>query len=221
MKKNLEKYQTKFRIKSNRLTSWDYTTAWWYYVTINTFNHKEYFGKIKNGKMELNEIGKIAEEELLLTPKLREYVELDDYVIMPNHIHAIIIINESVNIVETCRGMSENHGNIINNRRDVARYISTNVDEQTENYYSKISPNPKSLSAIVRSYKSAFTKQIHKIGINNFKWQSNFYDRIIRNETELFNIRKYIKQNPPKWDLEKDIGNIYIAEILFESMSCP
>jgi len=60
----LEKYQTKFRIKSNRLTSWDYTTAWWYYVTINTFNHKEYFGKIKNGKMELNEIGKIAEEEL-------------------------------------------------------------------------------------------------------------------------------------------------------------
>lgn len=116
MKKNLEKYQNKFRIKSNRLTTWDYTTAWWYYVTINTFNHKEYFGEIKNGKMELNEIGKIAEEELQLTPKLREYVELDDYVIMPNHIHAIIIINESVNIVETCRGMSENHGNIIINR---------------------------------------------------------------------------------------------------------
>ena len=202
MKKNLEKYQNKFRIKSNRLTTWDYTIAWWYYVTINTFNHKEYFGEIKNGKMELNEIGKIAEEELLLTPKLREYVELDDYVIMPNHIHAIIIINESV---ETCRGMSENHGNIINNRRDVARYISTDGDEQTENYFSKISPKPKSLSSIVRSYKSAVTKRIRKIGINNFKWQSNFYDRIIRNESELFNIRKYIEQNPLKWDLDKDI----------------
>lgn len=202
----MEKYQNKFRIKSNRLTSWDYTTAWWYYVTINTFNQKEYFGEVKNAKMELNEIGKIAEEELQLTPKLREYVELDDYVIMPNHIHAIIIINESV---ETCRGMSENHGNIINNRRDVARYISTDGDEQTENYFSKISPKPKSLSAIVRSYKSAVTKRIRKIGINNFKWQSNFYDRIIRNESELFNIRKYIEQNPLKWDLDKDIENIY------------
>lgn len=159
--------------------------------------------------MELNEIEKIAEEELLLTPKLREYVELDDYVIMPNHIHAIIIINESENFVETCRGMSDNHGIIMNNSRDLARYISTNGDEQTDNYFSKISPKPKSLSAIIRSYKSAVTKRIRKIGMSNFKWQSNFYDRIIRNETELFNIRKYIDQNPLKWDLEKDIGNIY------------
>jgi REP element-mobilizing transposase RayT len=205
----LEKYQNKFRIKSNRLTSWDYTTAWWYYVTINTFNHKEYFGEVKNAIIELNEIGKIAEDELLLTPKLREYVELDNYVIMPNHIHAIIIIIESENIVETCRGISDNHGIIMNNGRDVARYISTNGDEQTDNYFSKISPKPKSLSAIIRSYKSAVTKRIRKIGMSNFKWQSSFYDRIIRNETELFNIRKYIEQNPLKWDLEKDIGNIY------------
>lgn len=205
----MEKYQNKFRIKSNRLTSWDYTTAWWYYVTINTFNHKEYFGEVKNAIIELNEIGKIAEDELLLTPKLREYVELDNYVIMPNHIHAIIIIIESENIVETCRGISDNHGIIMNNGRDVARYISTNGDEQTDNYFSKISPKPKSLSAIIRSYKSAVTKRIRKIGMSNFKWQSSFYDRIIRNETELFNIRKYIEQNPLKWDLEKDIGNIY------------
>jgi REP element-mobilizing transposase RayT len=128
---------------------------------------------------------------------------------MPNHIHAIIIIIESENIVETCRGISDNHGIIMNNGRDGARYISTNGDEQTDNYFSKISPKPKSLSAIIRSYKSAVTKRIRKIGMSNFKWQSSFYDRIIRNETELFNIRKYIEQNPLKWDLEKDIGNIY------------
>ena len=188
----MSKYQNKYRTETARLKSWDYTNPWWYFVTICTKNHKEYFGEIKNEKMVLNELGKIAEQEIRKIELLRDNVEVDYYVVMPNHIHMIIILNEI-----KCRD---------NKCRDVARYVST-IDENTKltnNYFSEISPKPNSLSSIVRSYKSAVTKKIKEMKTEKFYWQSRFYDRIIRNEKELFNIRKYIQLNPLKWELEKD-----------------
>lgn len=86
----------KYRIESARLKDWDYSSAWWYYVTINTKNHVEWFGKVKNRKMILNQIGEIVKQEWLKTEQIRENVELDYYIVMPNHLHEIIIINESV-----------------------------------------------------------------------------------------------------------------------------
>ena len=65
---------------------------------------------------------------------------------------------------------------------------------------SKISPKPNSLSSIIGSLKSVITKRIHQIGLINFKWQLGFYDHIIRNEISLNKIRKYIQDNPAKWD---------------------
>ena len=188
----MSKYQNKYRTETARLKSWDYTNPWWYFVTICTKNHKEYFGEINNEKMVLNELGKIAEQEIRKIELLRDNVEVDYYVVMPNHIHMIIILNEI-----KCRD---------NKCRDVARYVST-IDENTKltnNYFSEISPKPNSLSSIVRSYKSAVTKKIKEMKTEKFYWQSRFYDRIIRNEKELFNIRKYIQLNPLKWELEKD-----------------
>jgi len=61
-----------------------------------------------------------------------------------------------------------------------------------------------SLSNIIGSFKSAVSNKIHKIGYNQFQWQPRFYERIIRNEKELYRIRKYIEQNPLKWDIEKN-----------------
>ncbi|MDQ7818365.1 MAG: transposase [Melioribacteraceae bacterium] len=72
-----------------------------------------------------------------------------------------------------------------------------------KSFFKNIS-KPNSLSVIIRSFKSAVTKNIHKSGKRSFQWQSRFYDHIIRNEKELFNIRKYIEQNPLNWDLEKN-----------------
>ncbi|MHB9040170.1 MAG: transposase [Melioribacteraceae bacterium] len=180
-------FQNKYRIESIRLKDWDYSSPWWYYVTINTKGHAEYFGKIVKGKMDLNELGSIAEEEWLKTKSLRSNIDLDYYVIMPNHIHGIIILNNE-------------------KRRDVARYVSTqNI------IFSKISPKENSLSAIIRSFKSAVSKRMHELGFYHFSWQSRFYERIIRNEKELMNIRKYIEQNPMKWDIEKnDYENLIV-----------
>lgn len=172
----MTKFKNTFRIETARLKNWDYTSPWWYFITTCTKEHKEYFGKIENHKMYLNALGRIVEEEWIKTKTLRNNIELDYFVVMPNHFHGILIINES---------------------RDVARNVST------ENKFSKLAPKAGSLSTIIRSFKSSVTKNIHEFGRLDFAWQARFFDRIIRNENELFNIRRYIEQNPLKWDLEK------------------
>lgn len=188
----MSKFQNKYRIESSRLKHWDYSTPWWYYVTIVTKEHINYFGKIENGKMYLSELGKFCRKCWNEIPIHYPDIELDYYIIMPNHIHGIIILNE-------------------NARRDVACNVSTNTvknNNKTKNlYFSKISPKANSLSVIVRSFKSAVTRYSSKNDFKDFKWQPRFYDRIIRNEKELFQIRKYIEQNPIKWEIEKNIIN--------------
>lgn len=87
------------RIESSRLKDWDYSTPGWYYITICTKNFKNWFGEVKNGKMALNKFGDIVDEEWNRTEETRKNVELDYYVIMPNHFHGIIIIKD----VETSR----------------------------------------------------------------------------------------------------------------------
>lgn len=127
----MSKYQNKYRIESARLSEYDYSNPNWYYVTINTKNHNCHFGDIKNGKMLLNDLGKIVEECWNEIPK---HYQLE--------------------------------------RRDVACNVSTT----SINKFSKISPKTGSLSAIIRSFKSAVTNRIHEIGKNNFQWQTRFYD---------------------------------------------
>jgi REP element-mobilizing transposase RayT len=181
----MSKYRDKFRIESARLKNWDYSNPWWYYVTINTRNHICYFGYVVNGKMILNELGKIAEQEWLKTAEIRKNVELDYYVIMPNHIHGIIIINDDV---ETRRGVS--------------------LQSENENKFSK--PIKNSLSVIINQFKGSVKRWSNKNYYEFFQWQPRFYDRIIRNEKELHHIHRYIEQNPLMWDLEKgDPENIF------------
>lgn len=176
----MDRYKEFFRIDSTRLRTWDYSNPSWYYVTLNVRNHREYFGDIRKGKMCLNEFGSIAEMCWKGIPVYFGNAAIDYFVVMPNHVHGIIIIES----------------------KDVACNVST--DNPEKNVMSKISPLKGSLSAIVRSYKSAVSKLIHDIGGNEFSWQSRFFERIIRNEQELFNIRQYIEQNPFKWSIEKE-----------------
>ncbi|MDQ7816344.1 MAG: hypothetical protein RDU14_04915 [Melioribacteraceae bacterium] len=104
----MTKYKSLSRIESARLRDWDYSTPWWYYVTINTRDHVQYFGCITRGKMEMNELGKIVEAEWIKTKTLRSNIDLDYSVIMPNHIHGIIILTA----VETRRGDSLHYDGI-------------------------------------------------------------------------------------------------------------
>jgi putative transposase len=164
--------------KRNRLKEYDYSQAGYYFVTICVNDREDYFGKIVNAGCVLNEFGKVIKQILESIPALYPYLELDYYVIMPDHIHIIIIIDPSTVNVVTGRDLSQK-------------------DEQKQ----KI----KSLSEIIGAFKTMTSKELHKKGLKEFKWQRSFYDRIIRNEKELYQIRKYIEQNPLSFEIEKGL----------------
>ena len=178
----MTKFRNTFLIESARLSCWNYSNPWWYYITINTKEHPDYFGIVNHEKMMLNELGLIADKCWTEIPEHFNEVELDAYVIMPNHIHGIIIINPAV---ETPHGTSQNE--LIPGRTG-----ETSCRTSLQ------------LGTIVNQFKGAITRWAGKNGFENFRWQSRFYDRIIRNEKELQKIRKYINQNPLKWFLEKE-----------------
>jgi len=164
--------------KRNRLKEYDYSFAGYYFVTICVNDRKDYFGKIENGGCVLNKYGQIVKQILENIPVLYPYVELDYYVIMPDHIHIIIIIDPSNINVVTGRDLSQ---------RDEPKL--------------KI----KSLSEIIGAFKTMSSKELHLKGLEEFKWQRSFYDRIIRDERELYQLRKYIEQNPLSLEIEKEL----------------
>ncbi|NJD23597.1 MAG: transposase [Melioribacter sp.] len=164
---------------SIRLKEFDYSQPSWYYITICTYQMIPRFGEIRNEKMLLNDVGIIIDDEWNKTKLIRSNIDLDFYVIMPNHLHGIIIINES--------------------GRGVSQYAPT-----TDDMFH--SPS-HTLGAIIRGFKSSSTKRINiKLCTPNKPlWQRNYYERIIRNEKELYHIRNYIQQNILKWDMGKNI----------------
>ncbi len=163
--------------KRNRLKEYDYANAGYYFVTICVNDRKNHFGKIENAKCVLNELGRVVQRILESIPVKYPYVSIDYYVIMPNHIHVIIIIDPSDNVsIVTSRDMSPDKKHKI-----------------------------KSLSEIIGAFKTISSKELHNKGLKEFKWQRSFYDRIIRNEGELYQIRKYIEQNPLSLEIEKQL----------------
>lgn len=162
--------------KPNRLKVYDYSSPGYYFVTICTNDKGNVLGEIINAVMILNNLGIIVSENLKKISKFYKEIELDYFVVMPNHIHAILIIN----VVD-------------------AKFASTtnkHKDDRTKMLLSKV----------IQQFKRACSLDIKEIAphINNL-WQRSFYDRIIRNDKELFNIRKYIHENPLRWDIEKNI----------------
>ena len=114
-----------------------------------------------------------------------------------NHVHGIIIINQSV----------ETTGSVVSKTN---RQINGKPIPETIQQIASTTLKSNSLGSIVGQFKSVCTKHIHSIGHNNFAWQPRFYDRIIRNEKELSNIRKYIAENPMRREFEKNIpDNIF------------
>jgi putative transposase len=172
------KYQKDiYRRKSLRLKGYNYKQAGAYFVSICTLNRACLFGNIISEEMVLNDAGRIVADEWIKTVEIRNNIELDEWVVMPNHFHGILVINE-------CRG--------------TARRAPT-VEE-----FGK--PVPGSIPTIIRSFKSAVTKRINELRNSPGEkvWQRNYYEHIIRNENELKQIREYITNNPLKWDLDRE-----------------
>ncbi len=181
--------------KRNRLKEFDYSQTGYYFITICTDGMIEYFGNIQNSEMQLNTYGNIVLNKLKELSNRYSYTELDEFVIMPNHVHVIMIIDNFSVGVGTALEPSDNKLNVNGTGRDLS------LQKQIKT---------KSLSELIGVFKTTSSKEIHQMGLINFKWQRSFYDRVVRNEKELYQIRKYIRQNPLKWEIEKDLDNLDI-----------
>lgn len=181
--------QKYYQRKSIRLKDYDYSQPGGYFVTIVTQNKECVFGEIVNGNMILSSYGEIIDQCWNKTPNNFYNIELDSFQIMPNHIHGIIHIVD--NIVGAKHSIKKLH-KIGNNLQRNASPLQPN------------GTNTGSLGAIIQNFKSVTSRKINQIHKSPGQklWQRSFYDHVIRNETELKNVRKYIEDNPLKWELD-------------------
>jgi len=187
-----EKFKNKYRISSTRLPYWDYGWNGAYFITICTKNRVCFFGEIKNGKMIFSEIGRLAHKFWNEIQNHFPFVVLDEFVIMPNHVHGIIIIDKPTDEHKT------NNVAVVETRH---RLVSTTRTTPAQNRFRN--PGKNNISSIIGSYKSVVSKHAHQID-EIFNWQPRFYDRIIRNAKEFYKIRKYIRYNSAKWENDKN-----------------
>jgi len=179
------KFKNKYRISSASLQTWDYANNGAYFITICTQNREHFFGNIKNGNMQLSEIGKLAQQFWYEIPNHFPMVELGNFVVMPNHVHGILIIDKT------------NDEPFVETRHCL---VSTNIETNSIIGSSRFQNQGKNtISSIVGSYKSIVTKTSRQMN-PNFGRQSRFHDHVIRNSKSFDNIQHYIEQNPLKWN---------------------
>ena len=173
--------------RSIRLKDYDYRQAGAYFVTICTRGQECLFGEIVNGEMICNEMGMIVQVEWEKTAAIRSEIELDEFVVMPNHFHGIIWI-----VDDGGRGTA---------RRAPTRRAPTDHAPIHEQFGK---PVAGSIPTIVRAFKSAVTRHINMTrntpGVP--VWQRNDYEHIIRNEKSYLKIAQYIRTNPTQWELD-------------------
>jgi REP element-mobilizing transposase RayT len=193
--------------KSIRLKGWDYRNPGLYFITICTKDRQHHFGGIRDGTMGLSVPGCLAWHFWREIPNHQANVVLEEFVVMPNHLHGIVGIEasgkdeSSKETVGTCHGMS----------------VRNAAEDEKNAKFGK--PQSKSLSMILNHYKGAITKWCNSHDYEDFAWHPRFYDHIIRNEKALHRIRRYIRDNPLKWQQDQEnIGDNEIHEQAVEYM---
>lgn len=171
-------FRNKYRIESARLPGFDYFAPGKYFITICTKNRIPCFGEIRNNKMSLSDTGVIARDLWLAIPSHFPSALLDEFIIMPDHIHGIIIIKSSVVAMPKLG-------------------VATTA-KKTGNPYWK----SNSIGSIINQFKRICTIITKTKGLE-FAWQPRYYDHIIRSGKDLNRIRRYIIDNPLKWN-DKD-----------------
>ncbi|HLP91918.1 MAG TPA: transposase [Nostocaceae cyanobacterium] len=183
-----ENFQKHHR-RSIRLPRYDYTQPGAYYITICTYQRQCWLGNIINGQMYFNQLGKIVYKFWQVLPNRFPHIQLDAFVVMPNHLHGILIISKK----KECT-------------------IPTSI--YTEEKFGK--PVAGSIPTVIRSFKSSVTKQINLMRETPYPpiWQRNYYESVIRSEKHLENVRLYIANNPLNWEKDEENPTHYQHETL-------
>jgi putative transposase len=166
--------------ESTRLRSYDYSRPGAYFVTICAQDKTALFGVVDGQGMRRNRIGEIVAQAWRDLPKHFEHVRLDEFIVMPNHVHGILVIerkDDMKNSDKACLVPTKRFGH----------------------------PGAGSLSTIIGSFKAKATREIRRIcPAMAAVWQSRFMEHIIRDDEDLYNHRRYIRENPTKWHLDKE-----------------
>ena len=176
-----DKFQKRYRISSPRLEGWDYGSHGLYFVTICTHGRECLFGEVVDGEMRLNDAGQAAQAEWVRLPECFQSIELDEFVIMPNHLHGIILVGA---------GLAPPGGAV------GALLAAPPASAPT-------------LGDILRAFKSISAIAVNRLLGRSGRslWQRNYYEHVIRNEDELARIREYIANNPAQWALDRENPN--------------
>lgn len=159
--------------RSVRLEGYDYSQSGAYFVTICTQLRYLFFDDTR--------IREAAEQCWEAIPDHFPRVELDHWVVMPNHLHGILMLDDNGKGVQ----------------------LNAPTPRQTTRY-SQISPHKNTLAVIVRTYKAAVTSACRKQNLIEFAWQRSYFERVVRSENELNRIRQYIIDNPAKWAEDRE-----------------
>jgi putative transposase len=188
---------------STRLKNYDYSQPGFYFVTICAHEKKWLFGNVIDDQMHLNNVGNIVHTVWNTLPERFPNIKLDEYIIMPNHMHGIIAIEAN-----------QSYNPEFISQTDVPERFKQFMNSTWGTFYQTADPPPPgpvgrdksgpyydapALSETIRTFKSASTYQIRKTAMPNFCWQSSFHDSIIRRDSDLDQIRQYITTNPASW----------------------
>lgn len=182
---------------SIRLKGYDYSGEGLYFVTICTQERERVLGEIKDGRMVLSGFGEIAKRCWEEIPGHFENVGLDEYIIMPNHVHGVILLQEVPRRDEVTSSLQ------VASPLQVPSFHTWVSETESQRLIINRSPT---LGQIVAFYKYRSTKLINvtrNVPGTRF-WQRNYYEHIIRDDNDLDRIRKYINDNVAKWSEEKD-----------------
>jgi putative transposase len=215
----MPKYQNKYRIETARASWWDYGWNGAYFITICTRDRRHYFGKIQNNQLVYSPVAAIADLLWQEIPHRHPYVKLGEFVLMPNHLHGILIINRPPNVSNTAPDDNPlashipwldmdrlqapadlgiqmlKNGDVKNGDVETGHALSRRFNPGQKRFRN---PGKHTLSTIVGGYKSAVSKHARRMGLE-FGWQLRFHDRIVRDQGELDRITRYIRNNPKNW----------------------
>ena len=200
-----------------RLAGFDYSASRYYFITICVQNHAIVFGRIEDKSVHLSANGKIATKQWSWLGRQYPYIDLVSFVVMPNHVHGIIYINQDYYNVCYRRGGGFNNSvdddtNAVGGRGfddavggrgfdDVGNGRDHSLQRKcvpygSQNQIIKIKPLPE----LIGAYKTTVSKRIHQKGDMEFKWQKSYHDHIVRNFRSLKRVINYIEKNPENWN---------------------
>ncbi|GAP12942.1 transposase [Longilinea arvoryzae] len=165
--------------RSIRLPGYDYTFPTAYFITILTWQRKPVLGTVIDHAIQLSETGTLAQREWLRLAQRFTQLELDEFVVMPDHVHGILLLKDVKN----------------------TQYTGANTPDGSP---SRPHVVPGSLGAIVRAYKSTVARLVNFSRFSDGEpfWQRNYFERVVSDERDIERIREYIRSNPLNWPKE-------------------